>query len=250
MELRHNLFFSGTSGLVLPIRQRDFPAEYAGTSRLTYYASLFNSIEINSSFYKLPKGATVAKWGESVPPDFRFTFKVSKCITHNKGLEFSAADVEAFMHTVSHIGDRKGCLLLQLPPSRTSECIYQIEHLVLTLKDLDPNGSWQLAIEFRNNSWYNRATYELLRRYEVSMVVHDMPASATPVLQSYGPVLYLRFHGEEGRYRGGYGDVQLEETGGLINKFMSTGTPVYAYFNNTMGDAVNNLAGLNALISR
>jgi uncharacterized protein YecE (DUF72 family) len=248
MELTQHLFFSGTSGLVLPIRQRDFPIEFAGASRLAYYASLFNSIEINSSFYKLPKAATVAKWAESVPPDFRFTFKVSKCITHNKGLEFTAADVEAFMQTVAHIGDRKGCLLVQLPPSRTSESIHQIEHLVLTIKDLDPAGSWRLAIEFRNNSWYSRATYDLLRRYDVVMVVHDMPASATPVLPNYGPALYLRFHGEDGKYRGGYEDEQLKATAGTAGQYMRNGTPVYAYFNNTMGDAVENLVKLNSFV--
>lgn len=248
MELQQNLFFSGTSGLVLPLRQREFPPEFSGASRLTYYASLFNSIEINSSFYKLPKGATVANWGESVPPGFRFTFKVPKSITHNKGLAFTAADVETFMQTVAQIGDRKGCLLIQLPPSRTNESIHQMEHLILALKDLDANGSWEVAVEFRNKSWYHRATYDLLRRYGISMVLHDMPASATPILQNYGPALYLRFHGEDGRYRGGYGDEQLQATAHMINKFRKNGTTVYAYFNNTMGDAVKNLRQLSAFV--
>ncbi len=248
MQLKQHQFFSGTSGLQLPIRQRDFPPEFSGASRLTYYASLCNSIEINSSFYKLPKGATVAKWAENVPPGFRFTFKVSKCITHNKGLEFTAADAEAFMQTVAHAGDRKGCLLIQLPPSRTIESIHQLEHLVGTLKDLDPDGSWKLAIEFRNLSWYHRTTYDLLRRYDVIMVAHDMPASATPVLSNYGPALYLRFHGEDGKYRGGYSGEQLLDIARMVNKFLEGGTPVYAYFNNTMGEAVSNLAALNALI--
>src|SRR3712207_4085015 len=97
------LFLSGTSGLALSIPQSQYPLEYKGASRLTYYGSLYNSIEINSTFYKLPKAATVLKWGETVPAHFRFTFKLPKSITHNKGLTFNSEEVEAFIYTVGHI---------------------------------------------------------------------------------------------------------------------------------------------------
>lgn len=66
-------FYSGTSNIVVPIKQADYPSEYSGASRLRYYDSLFSSVEINSSFYKVPKAVTVEKWRESVPAQFRFT---------------------------------------------------------------------------------------------------------------------------------------------------------------------------------
>src|SRR5690349_976965 len=78
-------YFSGTSGLVLPVPNKlFFPDEFKEGSRLNYYASLFNSIEVNSSFYKIPLGRTVANWSADVPEDFRFTFKLFREITHRK----------------------------------------------------------------------------------------------------------------------------------------------------------------------
>jgi len=117
MNSDRNSFYSGTRGLVLPVPQVLYPPEFSGKSRLTYYASLFNSVEINSSFYKMPKAATVLKWADSVPQNFQFTFKLLKAVTHAKALDFSAEDVDLFIQTVNNIGNKKGCLLVQFPPS-------------------------------------------------------------------------------------------------------------------------------------
>src|SRR5690348_60963 len=100
MSFVNQLFYSGTSGLDLPVRRSQYPPEFQGKSRLQYYASLFNSLEVNSIFYKLPRSSTVANWAKSVPGNFRFTFKVSKTITHVKELKFAAKDVDDFMKTV------------------------------------------------------------------------------------------------------------------------------------------------------
>src|SRR4051812_43057690 len=91
-------FYSGISGLVLPVPNKSlYPPEFRETSRLTYYASLFNSIEINSSFYKVPIAKTVNKWTTEVPDHFKFTYKLWREITHNKELLFNANDVDRFM---------------------------------------------------------------------------------------------------------------------------------------------------------
>lgn len=101
-------FYSGTSGLVLPVKNKQFyPVAFQDKSRLTYYASLFNSIEINSSFYKIPMPSTVAKWAERVLEHFRFTFKLWREITHVKGLAFDPVNVERFMYTIDQIGNKK-----------------------------------------------------------------------------------------------------------------------------------------------
>src|SRR5689334_13347685 len=110
----HSLSFqAGTSGLVLPMPKYLFPPEFQEKSRLEYYASVFNSIEINSSFYKVPKAATVARWAASVPETFTFTYKLWRDITHVKGLDFNPADVLNFIKVIDFAGDRKGCLLVQ-----------------------------------------------------------------------------------------------------------------------------------------
>src|SRR5665213_1974009 len=123
-------FYSGTSGLDLPVPKSQYPAEYQGKSRLQYYASLFNSLEVNSIFYKLPRSATIANWAQSVPGNFRFTCKVSKTITHAKRLQFSGKEVDDFMAAVENVGEKKGCLLAQFPPSLEISMLHHLQSLL------------------------------------------------------------------------------------------------------------------------
>lgn len=243
-----NTFYSGTSGLVLPVPKALYPSEFQDKSRLTYYASLFNSVEINSSFYKTPRVFTVSKWAESVPENFQFTFKLSKAITHVKGFNFNAEDIDHFMQTIAHIGDKKGCLLVQLPPALKIEKIDQLQNLLVSIKGADLHNTWKIAIEFRNQSWYHEEVYHLLRQLSISMVIHDLPASATPLTESIAGFRYLRFHGPGGRYRGSYSDDFLYQHAQYIKTWTSEGKTVYFYFNNTMGDAVKNLQTLKSFL--
>ena len=248
MPSADQLFYSGTSGLNLPIPRSQYPDEFQGKSRLQYYASLFNSIEINSIFYKLPKSSIVAKWAESVPENFRFTFKVSKTITHAKSLQFAAKDVNDFVKTVDQIGEKKGCLLAQFPPSLKVEMLNQLQRLLETLGEVTHNTGWKLAIEFRDASWYKREVYELLEEYDAAMVLQDMPKSGTLFKYATGDFIYLRFHGPEPRYRGNYTDEFLKRYAGYINTWINDHKTVYAYFNNTAGAAVENLQTLNKYV--
>src|SRR5690242_6310758 len=122
---RANSFFSGLSGLQLHISKYLFPPPFENASRLTYYSSLFNSIEFNSTFYKIPQAATVLRWDSSVPGNFRFTFKLWKGITHNKGLLFNKDDVTVFFKAINSVSDKKGCLLIQFPPNLGIEHLFQ-----------------------------------------------------------------------------------------------------------------------------
>src|SRR4051812_31774190 len=104
---------AGTSGLVLPVPNKQaFPPEFRDKSRLTYYSSLLNSLEVNSSFYKVPQPATVKKWADSVPAGFVFTFKLWQEITHIKKFAYKREDVLRFMEVIDQAGDKKGCLLV------------------------------------------------------------------------------------------------------------------------------------------
>ncbi len=240
-------FFSGTSNLVSLLKQSEYPIEFAGASRLTYYASLFSSVEINATFYKLPKIATVEKWEKSVPNDFRFTFKVPKGVTHAKQLQFGTEDLEVFAETVDRVGDKRGCLLVQLPPKVSRE---KEEELAGLLECLTDNAKgWRIAVEFRHPSWYDRAVYRLLQGYGIGLVEHDIPKSATPKIEIGNSFFYLRFHGPEGTYRGSYEDDILYGHANRIASWLKDGKEVYAYFNNTMGAALGNLQTLNKMVS-
>src|SRR5690242_4850829 len=248
MPSTKHLFYSGTSGLDLPVPRSQYPPEFRGKSRLAYYSSLFNSLEVNSIFYKLPRSSTIVNWAESVPDNFRFTFKVSKTITHVKGLMFAQKDVADFMKVVDHVGEKKGCLLAQFPPSLHVDKLDRLQNLLETLGEASHRSHWRLAVEFRDPSWYEREVYELLEEYDAALVIQDLPKSATPLNDVRGDFIYLRFHGPEPRYRGDYNDVFLKKYAGYINKWIGEKKTVFAYFNNTVGAAVENLQTLNKCV--
>jgi uncharacterized protein YecE (DUF72 family) len=243
----NNSFYSGTSGLVVPVPQKLFPAAFKNKSRLEFYASMFNSIEINSSFYKNPKASTVQKWASLVPDHFRFTFKMSKTVTHAKELLYNKKDVVAFLNLINAVGKKKGCILLQFPPSTRSDKLNELQKLLHDLAAAILSG-WRIAIEFRHASWYNNDVYAILQQLNIAIVDHDIPASATPATTMTTGIRYLRFHGENGRYRGGYTDAELQQHAARIHQWIGSGQMVYVYFNNTMGDALKNLQTLNRFV--
>jgi len=242
-------FYSGTSGLVLPVRNKTYyPAEFQDRSRLCYYASLFNSIEVNSSFYKIPQAKTVAKWAADVPDGFRFTFKLFREITHAKGLAFNPEDVYRFMQAIAPAEEKKGCLLVQFPPGAKAHLLRRLVELIACIRDADPAQGWKIALEFRHASWYQEAIRDFAAGNGLSIVIQDIPASATPMDFLHGDTVYLRFHGPGGKYRGSYPDYMLQEYSSYIREWQEEGKTVYCYFNNTMGDAVQNLAVLNTFV--
>jgi uncharacterized protein YecE (DUF72 family) len=247
-NLKEDTFYSGLSGLQLPVPKYLFPAPFENASRLTYYSSLFNSIEINSSFYKIPQAATIAKWEASVSEKFRFTFKLWKGITHSKDLNFNAEDVATFFKSINAAKDKKGGLLIQFPPSLGSQFIGQLDNLLNCIKEIDPTHEWKVAVEFRNKSWYHEDIYDLLNFYKVAIVIQDIPKSATPFLNHKSDFIYIRFHGPTGNYRESYSEDFLNEYATYIQEWIENGKTVYVYFNNTMGDAFNNSKTLSNLL--
>lgn len=239
-------FFSGTSGLQISMPKKDFPAEYHSKSRLGFYAQHENSIEINSSFYKLPQAKTIARWVSEVPANFRFTFKLWKEITHQKNLVFNADDITRFMGVLTEASEQKGCLLVQFPPSLHNGAMPQLTELLQQLSYFD----WPVAMEFRHPSWYNDNIYELLNSYQAAIVIQDMAKSATPMEMTADHLVYLRFHGPSGNYRGSYSDDFLYEYATYIDEWQQEGKTVYAYFNNTVGSALQNLQLLKDYVNQ
>jgi uncharacterized protein YecE (DUF72 family) len=238
-------YISGLSGINLPVPKYLFPEEFQAASRLKYYSTFFNSLEVNSSHYKIPRERTVANWALDVNRDFKFTFKLSREITHTKHLDFDANWIEKFLPPISAVNDKKACVLIQFPPGLSLSNMHELERLFTSINCSSFSQGWRLAIEFRNKDWYNEDTYEILRANKASFVIHDMPASHTPMLESTSDFMYLRFHGPTGNYRGSYSEAYLAEYAGYIKTWISEGKLVFAYFNNTAGDAFNNLITLN-----
>jgi uncharacterized protein YecE (DUF72 family) len=244
-RVNRNRFYCGTSNVELPVPNKaHFPEEFRDKTRLNYYASIFNTVEINSSFYKIPLRRTVEKWAADVPDDFRFTFKMWRGITHTKGLVYDATDIHRFMTSVNGIGIKKGCLLLQFPASIKISYFQKLRQLLDDLYRDSEIQQWKVAVEFRDKSWYNDTVYQLLEHYHASVVIHDIPASSTPLIDMEASFVYLRFHGIQGDYRGSYANTYLQEQGAYITDWLKEGKTVFAYFNNTIGDAVQNAIAL------
>ncbi|RYZ47974.1 MAG: DUF72 domain-containing protein [Sphingobacteriales bacterium] len=249
MSINPNNYYSGTSGLLLPVPNKHFyPDAFKERSRLCYYASLMNSIEVNSSFYKIPQASTIAKWAADVPEDFLFTFKLFREITHNKGLAFDPQVLEHFMHVIDHVGGKKGCLLVQFPPSIRIHSKNQLNYLMSLLRGLDPDMQWKIAFEFRHPSLYTDEIYEMLEQYQFGMVLHDKAPANTPFVEQATNFIYLRFHGPGGNYRGSYPDDVMYEYAGYVTDWLRDSKKVFVYFNNTMGSAIENMNMLKSLV--
>ncbi len=242
-------FFSGLSGLQLPIPKYLYSPPFENASRLTYYSSFFNSIEINSSFYKIPQATTIAKWATLVPENFKFTFKLWQGITHNKGLTFNKEELSAFFKSINAVKEKAGCLLIQFPPSLGIEYFAQLEQLLSSIKEINTTSQvWKVAVEFRNKSWYQVKVYDIINSCAAAIVIQDIPKSATPHFNHSSDFMYIRFHGPTGNYRDSYSEEFLDEYAAYIREWIEDGKTVFVYFNNTMGDAFNNLKTLNGLL--
>lgn len=247
-KTKKGTLYVGTSNIMLPVPKYKFPEAYQDKSRLHYYASLFNSLEVNASFYKLPQAKTFKNWAEDVPADFRFTLKLSKTITHAKGLMYDREDIKRFLNNADSLGIKKGCLLIQFPASITAHHIQSLEEILEQIVKLDTNNGWCRAIEFRHHSWYTEKVQKLLHQHRTAIVIHDIEKGKTPELEQKENFVYLRFHGPEKGYRGTYHPEYLEEQAIQIKKWLKQGKDVYAYFNNSLGTAFDDARLLKALV--
>jgi uncharacterized protein YecE (DUF72 family) len=238
----------GTSGIVVPGSKNSFPESFRSASRLHYYSSIFDTVEVNSTFKKLPRAITLQKWSLEVSRNFRFTVKLWGDITHSKGLNTDVGNVETFMELVNHLPPPHGCILVQFPGSITFSYFQHVENILTQVRRSDRTNQWKFAVELRDKSWYRDETSEMLHVIGASMVLHDMPKSLhlTPDLNA--PFTYFRFHGPTGDYKGDYSHEFLSIQSEKIRSLLDHGKEVYAYFNNTMGNAFENSMTLKSMI--
>ena len=240
MPFPHNNIWIGTSNGQMPGNKISFPPEYQASTRLHYYSRLLNSIEVNSCFYKTPLRSTYEKWVNDVPQDFKFTLKLSKGVTHAPDLKMDLDCMNHFLQSATGTANKKGCLLVQFPGKISLDHFNQVEEILTQLRIHDPDSEWKIAVEFRNDSWYVRETTELMNEYNATMVVHDFPKGKLSSISTKADFVYLRFHGPSGNYRDSYSDEFLNEKAEFIKQLAGAGKEVYAYFNNTAGNAFEN----------
>lgn len=237
----------GTSGIVVPGSKENFPPDYFDKSRLAYYASFFNSVEINSTFRKIPQAKTFKKWCDEVPEDFQFTFKLIETVTHVKQLKADLNQIDLFLEAAASTR-KKGCLLIQFPGKVTSDFGEEVDEILETVQLIDDLSEWRIAVEFRSPTWYTPKTLRSLQLHKASMVLHDMPKSYNLQLEQPNNFYYLRYHGPTGTYRGSYTSEFLKEQSHKIATLINKGSDVYVYFNITMGSAFVNSLYLKASV--
>ncbi|MBV9843078.1 MAG: DUF72 domain-containing protein [Sphingomonadaceae bacterium] len=225
-------------------RGRFYPARLPVKRWFAHYAETFDTVELNNSFYRLPKAETFDAWAAQAPAGFRFAVKANRFLTQAKKLKDCAEPVARMMAPVRHLGDRLGPILYQLPP-RFRINLERLESFLLLL----PNDLTHV-FEFRDTSWLTPETLALLERYGASFCAHDMPGSATERI-AVGPIAYVRFHGGEGKYWGRYSDERLLEWTDWMVDQARGGRDVWAYFNNDAeGHAVEDALTLKAMVRR
>jgi uncharacterized protein YecE (DUF72 family) len=224
-------------------RERIYPKGLPPSKWLAHYATLFDTVEVNTTFYRLPRVEAVARWVEQSPPGFVFTVKASRYLTHVKRLRELGDGVQRFYAHIEPLArsPKMGPVLWQLPRTFKRDD----ERLAGALEALPPGRH---CFEFRHDSWFADETYELLRRHRAALVIGDHPQRPFQTHELTADWTFIRFHyGHRGR-NGNYSDRELEEWAARIADWRSR-FDVYAYFNNDWsGFAVRNGLRLKKLL--
>lgn len=219
-------WYIGTSGWSYEHwRERFYPRELKQTDWLGYYARHFETVEINSTFYRLPYKGAVIGWLKRTPPDFRFVIKGSRRITHSHKLRNIDEPLQVFLERISLMKEKILCILWQLPPSIKFD-FSLLEQFVSQLP-----SEFRYAVEFRDASWIQERTFDLLRQNNIAHCTISAPGLPCN-LTTTADFAYIRFHGISGWYSYNYSEAdlfwwrdQIKAIGGKVDK-------VLAYFNN------------------
>lgn len=230
--------FLGTQGWSYPSWVGPFYPQGTPTSKfLDYYATQFRTVELDTTFYAIPRESTVKGWRQRTPSGFRFSAKFPQVITHEKALRDCQLETNAFVEAMAALDDKLGVLLLQMPPQWGAGAMGDLEKFLPTL----PPGQ-RYALEVRHKSWLAEGTFatltEMLKAQGVALclVQHAwMPAMDTVT----APFVYIRWLGRRedildddfSKVRINR-DTQLDKWAAQVTTYMQMGAVVYGYFNN------------------
>lgn len=207
-----------------------------------YYCSQFQTVELNSSFYRIPTLKVVEGWNNRSPEDFRFAIKMSRLVTHERKLKNCEHELEWFLSVFEPLKKKIAVFLIQLPPTLKFD-----PDRIVHFSKLLPNDV-PIVFEFRNTTWYCDETVSVLKNLGYSFCIHDMAGLATEKIVT-SPVAYIRFHGFNSQYGGDYPDSNLLQWVKWIKAQAAKGVSVYGYFNNDIGGfAIKNCRRLREMV--
>jgi uncharacterized protein YecE (DUF72 family) len=214
-----------------------YPPRCPPRAWLRFYAQHFDTVEVNTTFYRLPRASSVARWVEETPADFVFAVKVSRYVTHLKRLLDVGVHLPLLYERIRPLlhSPKLGPLLWQLPPNFSLD----LDRLAAALEHT--HDGHRHAFEFRHPSWFREETYTLLREHGVALVIGDRPqVNEFQTHELTADFTFVRFHsGTRGR-NGNYSHAELDEWSERLGRW-SNEVDVYAYFNNDWeGFAVEN----------
>ncbi len=222
-----------------------YPPRCPASRWLEFYAERFDTVEVNSTFYRLPRRDAVARWVEQTPEDFPFSVKASRYLTHVKRLRDLGPGLERFLERIEPLlaSPKLGPLLWQLPPTFRRDDDRLAEALARFPREL------RHCVEFRDPSWFAEETYALLREHGVALVIGDRPqVNWFQTHELTADWTFVRFHGGTRGLRGNYSESELREWAARLRAWSGT-HEVFAYFNNDWeGFAPRNALRLKELL--
>lgn len=216
-----------------------YPEDLPKEDWFSYYAEIFNTVEINNTFYRLPEASICENWYERAPEGFCYVLKFSRYGSHMKKLLDPESTIGNFMERANKLREYLGPILVQLPPHWGANP----ERLKSFLSVAPTDQRW--AIEFRDADWLRDEVFEILASLDSALCIHDGIQNHPKVTTTSWT--YLRYHGRapEGKYNRS----KLEKSAAWIRDRLKEGLDVYAYFNNDIGGhAVENAKTLRDLV--
>jgi uncharacterized protein YecE (DUF72 family) len=229
-----------------------YPPDIKGYRELTFHAQHFNTVENNSSFYRIAGEGTYTTWDRMTPDGYVFSMKLNKLITHTHRLavdDVVRERVAYILDTTQVLGDKLGAILIQLPASFTYDLTRLDTFLAFfTAAVRSRRHVFDIAIELRNRHWFTDDLYALLERYNVALVAGQ--SSRWPgVRQVTADIAYIRMHGPDKLFASSYSDAALQEWAAYITGLPQYVRRVYVYFNNDFhGYALQNATTLSAML--
>jgi uncharacterized protein YecE (DUF72 family) len=201
-----------------------YPENIKVKDHFKYYQAHFNTVEINNTFYRLPKKETFISWKTDVSADFVYMIKASRFITHMKKLHDPQESTALFLDHVRLLGKKLGAILFQLPPVMKVN-IELLEQFISKLPT-----SYRYVFEFRNISWYTDAVYRTLQKYNCAFCIYELEGHQSPVITT-ADFVYVRLHGPGKKYQGSYTDATLKHWADQCESWAKD-KDVFVYFDN------------------
>ena len=233
----------GTAGWSMP---RDIGQSLPqAQSALHRYATMFDAVEINSSFHRPHRPATYARWAAAVPAAFRFAVKLPKAITHDAGLIGAEAAIDRFLEETAQLGPKRGPVLVQTPP----KLVFDAAGVAAVADRLTGGGARQIAWEPRHPSWFEPEADGVLAVHHIARVAADPardPRAAEP--GGWDGFAYHRLHGSPRMYYSGYDTAAIAAIADAPDE--ARVAEVWIMFDNTAsGEATRNARDLSRLVS-